>query len=59
MHNDMSASSTDEVRMGHGLECESRVSLRWYILVASVCVCHIRLQVKVSMACGGGIRVVR
>ena len=28
MHNDVSASSTDLVRKGHGVECESRVSLR-------------------------------
>ena len=53
MHNDVGAFGTDLVReMGHGVECESRVSLRWYIL-ASVCLCHISIQVKVSMACGG------
>ena len=55
MHNDVGASSTDLVRMGHGVECESRVSLRVVYTVASVCVCNIRIQVQVSMACGGGI----
>ena len=40
MHNDVGASSTDLVRMGHGVECESRVSLRVVYTVASVCVCH-------------------
>ena len=37
MHNDVSASSTDLVRMGRGLECESRVSLR-------VVYCSIRVR---------------
>ena len=55
MHNDVGAFGTDLVRMGHGLECESRVSLRVVYTVASVCVCNIRIQVQVSMACGGGI----
>ena len=59
MHNDVGAFSTDLVReMGHGLEYESRVSLRVVYTVASVCVYNIRIQVKVSMACGGGIKVV-
>ncbi len=40
MHNDVSAFGTDLVRMGHGVECESRVSLRVVYTVASVCVCH-------------------
>ena len=40
--------------MGHGVECESRVSLRVVYTVASVCICHISIQVQVSMACGGG-----
>ena len=44
--------------MGDGVECESRVSLRVVYTVASVCVCPISIQLKVSMACGGGIRVV-
>ena len=52
MNNDVGAFSTDLVReMGHGLECESRVSLRVVYTVASVCVWHISIQVKVSMAC--------
>ena len=58
MHNDVVAFGTDLVRMGHGVECESRVSLRVVYTVASVCICHISIQVQVSMACGGGIRVV-
>ena len=37
MNNDVSASSTDLVRMGHGMECESRVSLR-------VVYCSIRVR---------------
>ena len=48
----MSAFGTDLVRMGHGVEYESRVSLRVVYTVASVCVCHISIQVKVSMAFG-------
>ena len=37
MHNDVGAFGTDLVRMGHGLECESRVSLR-------VVYCSIRVR---------------
>ena len=37
VHNDVSASSTDLVRMGRGLECESKVSLR-------VVYCSIRVR---------------
>ena len=53
MHNDVGAFSTDLVRDGpwSGVECESRVSLRVVYTVASVCVWHISIQVKVSMAC--------
>ena len=60
MHNDVSAFSTDLVRDGpwSGVQYESRVSLRVVYTVASVCVCRISIQVKVSMACGGGIGVV-
>ena len=54
----MGAFGTDLVRMGHGLECESRVSLRVVYTVASVCVWPIRIQVRMAMACGSGIRVV-
>ena len=55
MHNDASAFGTDLVReMGHGVECESRVSLRVVYTVASVCICHISIQVQVSVASGGG-----
>mgnify|MGYP004552953167 CR=1 FL=1 len=43
--------------MGDGVECESRVSLRVVYTVASVCVWHISIQVKVSMASGGGIGI--
>ena len=57
MHNDVGASSSDLVRMGHGVECESRVSLRVVYTVASVCVYNIRIQVKVSMACGGRVSI--
>ena len=44
MHNDVGAFSTDLVRMGHGAECESRVSLRVVYTVASVCVCPINIS---------------
>ena len=43
--------------MGDGVECESRVSLRVVYTVASVCICHISIQVKVSMACGGRVSI--
>ena len=54
MHNDVSAFSTDLVRDGpwSGVQCESRVSLRVVYTVASVCICHISIQVQVSMAFG-------
>ena len=44
--------------MGDGVECESRVSLRVVYTVASVCICHISIQVRVDTACGSGIGVV-
>ena len=47
MHNDASAFGA-----GDGVESESRVSLRVVYTVASVCICHISIQVQVSMAFG-------
>ena len=44
VYNDVSAFGTDEVRMGHGVEYESRISLRGVYTVASVGVCHINIS---------------